>query len=57
MEPPNQKQIEADLRAVIEAHPGVADADLKWRREQTIRSDDPYISCSTHRLDLAVERQ
>jgi sulfhydrogenase subunit alpha len=53
----NQKHIEADLRAVIEAHPGVADPDLKWRCEQTIRNYDPCISCSTHFLDLAVERE
>ena len=53
----NQKQIEADLRAVVEANPGLADADLKWRCEQTIRNYDPCISCSTHFLDLTVERE
>jgi sulfhydrogenase subunit alpha len=53
----NQKQIEADLCAVIEANPGVAEAELKWRCEQTIRNYDPCISCSTHFLELAVERE
>lgn len=53
----NQKQIEADLRAVIEASPKAADADLKWRCEQTIRNYDPCISCATHFLDLTVERE
>lgn len=52
----NQKQIEADLRAVVEANLGLADAALKWRCEQTIRNYDPCISCATHFLTLTVER-
>ncbi len=52
----NQKQIEADLRAVVAVNADAADADLKWRCEQTIRNYDPCISCSTHFLDLTVER-
>jgi sulfhydrogenase subunit alpha len=52
----NQKQIEQDLRGVVQANLDLVDADLKWRCEQTIRNYDPCISCSTHFLDLTVER-
>lgn len=53
----NQKQIEADLRAVVAANASAADADLRWRCEQTIRNYDPCISCATHFLDLTVVRE
>lgn len=52
----NQPTIEGDLRAVVEAHMDMADDDLKWRCEQTIRNYDPCISCATHFLKLTVER-
>ena len=52
----NQKTIEDDLRAFITQHTHLADAELQWRCEQTIRNYDPCISCATHFLDLQVER-
>jgi coenzyme F420-reducing hydrogenase alpha subunit len=52
----NQKQIEADLKAVVEDNLDLADRDLTWRCEQTIRNHDPCISCATHFLDLRIER-
>jgi len=52
----NQKQIEADLRGVVERNMELADEDLKWRCEQTIRNYDPCISCATHFLRLNIER-
>ena len=52
----NQKQIEEDLRLVVAANLDMADEDLKWRCEQTIRNYDPCISCATHFLKLTVER-
>ncbi len=52
----NQPQIEVDLRRVVSESIDMADADLKWRCEQTIRNYDPCISCATHFLKLTVER-
>lgn len=52
----NQKQIEADLRGVVEKNLKLADEKLKWRCEQTIRNYDPCISCATHFLKLTVKR-
>ena len=52
----NQKQIEEDLRGVVEKNLDLKDEDLKWRCEQTIRNYDPCISCATHFLDLRVRR-
>ena len=52
----NQKQIEADLRGVVEKNLALKDEDLKWRCEQTIRNYDPCISCATHFLKLNVRR-
>lgn len=52
----NQPQIEADLKRVVAANMDMADADLQWRCEQTIRNYDPCISCATHFLKLTVER-
>ena len=52
----NQPQIEADLTRVVAANLDMADADLQWRCEQTIRNYDPCISCATHFLKLTVER-
>lgn len=53
----NQKQIERDLWGVVQANLHLADEDLKWRCEQTIRNYDPCISCATHFLKLTVERE
>jgi coenzyme F420-reducing hydrogenase alpha subunit len=52
----NQKQIERDLLGVVEANLSLADEDLQWRCEQTIRNYDPCISCATHFLKLTVDR-
>lgn len=52
----NQKQIEADLRGVVQANMGLADEKLKLLCEQTIRNYDPCISCATHFLKLNVRR-
>jgi coenzyme F420-reducing hydrogenase alpha subunit len=52
----NQASIEADLRQVAQAGRDMADAELRARCEQAIRNHDPCISCSTHFLDLRVER-
>jgi len=52
----NQKQIEVDLRGVVERNMQLADEKLKWRCEQTIRNYDPCISCATHFLRLNIKR-
>ncbi len=53
----NQATIEQDLRAVLEANLAMADDELGWLLEQTIRNYDPCISCATHFLDLQVDRR
>jgi len=52
----NQKQIEADLRGVVEGHLALPDEKLKWMCEQAIRNYDPCISCATHFLNMTVDR-
>ncbi len=52
----NQPAIEADLASFVQAHLHLADPELQWRCEQAIRNYDPCISCSTHFLNLEVER-
>ncbi len=52
----NQRAIEEDLRAVVERHVDLPDEDLTLRCEQAIRNHDPCISCSTHFLDLTIDR-
>jgi sulfhydrogenase subunit alpha len=52
----NQAAIEADLREFVQAHLDLDDAELTRRCEQAIRNYDPCISCSTHFLDLTVDR-
>jgi coenzyme F420-reducing hydrogenase alpha subunit len=52
----NQRQIENDLLGVVRANINLPDGDLQWRCEQTIRNYDPCISCSTHFLNLSVDR-
>jgi coenzyme F420-reducing hydrogenase alpha subunit len=52
----NQRAIEEDLRAVVERNLDLDDEALTLRCEQAIRNHDPCISCSTHFLDLTVDR-
>jgi sulfhydrogenase subunit alpha len=52
----NQRAIEEDLRAVVEANIDLPDDKLGARCEQAIRNHDPCISCATHFLDLTVDR-
>jgi len=52
----NQRSIEEDLREFVAANVALPDEQLRHRCEQTIRNYDPCISCSTHFLDLEVER-
>ena len=53
----NQVAIEADVRNVVAGHLDLDDAALTALCEQTIRNYDPCISCSTHFLELTVERR
>ena len=52
----NQRAIEEDLRAVVERCADLEDEPLTLRCEQAIRNHDPCISCSTHFLDLTIDR-
>ncbi|WED24359.1 nickel-dependent hydrogenase large subunit [Vibrio sp. JC009] len=54
----NQARIEADLRASVESF-GLHHSDeaLKQFCEQVIRNYDPCISCSTHFLNLTLNRK
>ncbi|WP_409054998.1 Ni/Fe hydrogenase subunit alpha [Streptomyces sp. SYP-A7185] len=55
----NQGAIEEDLRRIAETAitgRGVDDEELTRLCERAIRNHDPCISCSTHFLDLTVER-
>ncbi|HEU5158400.1 MAG TPA: nickel-dependent hydrogenase large subunit [Streptosporangiaceae bacterium] len=53
----NQAAIEADLRAFVQARIDLDDESLTARCEQAIRNYDPCISCSTHFLELTVDRR
>jgi coenzyme F420-reducing hydrogenase alpha subunit len=52
----NQASIEDDLRRFVAARLDLDDERLTWQCEQAIRNYDPCISCSTHFLDLTVDR-
>lgn len=52
----NQRAIEHDLSHVVEDNIDLDDEALTHLCEQTIRNYDPCISCSTHFLDLHVQR-
>jgi coenzyme F420-reducing hydrogenase alpha subunit len=52
----NQASIEDDLRRFVEARLDLDDELLTAQCEQAIRNYDPCISCSTHFLDLTVDR-
>ena len=53
----NQAAIEDDLRRLVSANLHLDDPALTSLCERTIRNYDPCISCSTHFLDLVVERR
>ncbi len=53
----NQASIEDDLRRFVGARLDLDDERLTWECEQAIRNYDPCISCSTHFLDLTVDRR
>jgi sulfhydrogenase subunit alpha len=52
----NQASIEDDLRRFVAARLDLDDEPLTWQCEQAIRNYDPCISCSTHFLDLTIDR-
>jgi coenzyme F420-reducing hydrogenase alpha subunit len=52
----NQASIEADLRRFVADRLDLDDELLTWQCEQAIRNYDPCISCSTHFLDLTIDR-
>lgn len=52
----NQPSIEHDLFHFVEANVELDDEELGLRAEQVIRNYDPCISCSTHFLDITVDR-
>ncbi|MEU7580130.1 nickel-dependent hydrogenase large subunit [Streptomyces sp. NPDC041068] len=55
----NQGAIEDDLRRTAQAAitgQGLGDQELTLLCERTIRNHDPCISCSTHFLDLTIDR-
>ncbi len=52
----NQARIEQSLRAFVERHLALDDAELQHRCEQAVRSYDPCISCATHFLKLEIDR-
>ena len=53
----NQRAIEEDLRAVVERNVDLSDEELTARCEHAIRNHDPCISCSTHFLELTIDRE
>jgi coenzyme F420-reducing hydrogenase alpha subunit len=52
----NQAAVEDDLRRFVDDRLDLDDHRLTHECEQAIRNYDPCISCSTHFLDLTVER-
>ncbi len=52
----NQKQVEDDLRAFVEARFDLPLDELTWQCEQAVRNYDPCISCATHALRVRIER-
>jgi coenzyme F420-reducing hydrogenase alpha subunit len=53
----NQARIEESLRAFVEQHAALEDAELQGRCEQAVRSYDPCISCAAHFLRVTVDRR
>ena len=52
----NQKQVEDDLRAFVEARFDMPLDELTWQCEQAVRNYDPCISCATHAVRVRIER-
>lgn len=52
----NQACIEEDLKQFIPDWLDMADDELQWRCEQTVRNYDPCISCAAHFLHLDLDR-
>ena len=53
----NQKTIENDLWSFVPQYIDLEREELTWQCEQAIRNYDPCISCSTHFLNLKVDRE
>jgi coenzyme F420-reducing hydrogenase alpha subunit len=53
----NQATVEEDLRRFVQPRLELSKDELTKRCEQAIRNYDPCISCSTHFLDLRIERE
>ncbi len=53
----NQAAIEHEMGALVEANIDLDDTTLTHLCERSIRNHDPCISCSTHFLDLHIERR
>ncbi len=53
----NQKTIEDDLGRYVQGHLDLSREALTWQCEQAIRNYDPCISCSTHFLQLDLDRE
>ena len=53
----NQQTIEDDLWHFVELALDLPEDQLVWQCEQAIRNYDPCISCSTHYLQLRIERE
>ena len=52
----NQPQIENDLKAFVSGNLNLDDQEMAQRCERLVRNYDPCISCSTHFLQVTVER-
>ncbi|WP_346840109.1 Ni/Fe hydrogenase subunit alpha [Microbulbifer sp. SAOS-129_SWC] len=53
----NQKTIEADLRLMLPGFLHLPEERLRRQCEQAVRNYDPCISCSTHFLQLHLQRE
>jgi coenzyme F420-reducing hydrogenase alpha subunit len=53
----NMKSIELDLFELAPELARMRHSEATWRAEQAVRNYDPCISCSTHFLTLAIERE
>jgi coenzyme F420-reducing hydrogenase alpha subunit len=53
----NQATVEEDLHRFVQPRLELSRDELTKRCEQAIRNYDPCISCSTHFLDLRIERE
>jgi coenzyme F420-reducing hydrogenase alpha subunit len=52
----NQKVMELDLKNLVEQNQDLNDQLLTERCESSIRNYDPCISCSTHFLNVTIDR-